>query len=428
MAIGAAVDSVEGGAGAARPRRVLVIAHAYPPQPPPGSNRWAAMCRYLEAQGHEVVVLTTSALSPVEPDRRETVRARDLLGAPGLRSLLLRPAPSTGDAPPWVRARARQLVKPLAVPDVRALTWLPFAARAARRLLAGRRFDCVITSSPPHSTQLVGLLAGSRRPPWIVDLRDGWGFEADPPRFPTALQRAANRRLEREVVESADAVVATTRPIAADLASRFGVRARCIPNGWDPELEAAVARAQPPRVRSDRFTFVYTGSFHAPRQDPGPLVEAVRRLAAEEPPGAGRFEVVLAGRLSDAQSRLLTPDLADVIRHVGPLARPEAVALQRRADALLLVLGHGMSGAPGKLAEYLASERPIIVVGSGSEAARIVTETGSGVAVPAGDAGRWRRSCGAPSRAASRRPALLGAWRRSAIPVPRRPWPRRSSA
>ena len=37
--------------------------------------------------------------------------------------------------------------------------------------------DCLVTSSPPESVHLIGLLLGHRRPPWIADFRDGWSFE-----------------------------------------------------------------------------------------------------------------------------------------------------------------------------------------------------------------------------------------------------------
>ena len=53
-------------------------------------------------------------------------------------------------------------------------------------------------------------------------------------------------------------------------------------------------------------------------------------------------------------------------------ARTTAIALQRRADALLLITSADVSQSTAKLYEYLAAGRPIIALADGNEAARIV--------------------------------------------------------
>ena len=51
----------------------------------------------------------------------------------------------------------------------------------------------------------------------------------------------------------------------------------------------------------------------------------------------------------------------------------------------MLLISPFASIVPGKLFEYLAAGRPIIVLGDRNEAARIVLETNTGVAVPPDD-------------------------------------------
>ncbi len=81
-------------------------------------------------------------------------------------------------------------------------------------------------------------------------------------------------------------------------------------------------------------------------------------------------EIVFAGAITEGEQHLFSdPRYASVARSVGVLERPRALALQRAADALV-VIAAGSPGYPaesvatGKLFEYLAAERPVLVLGS----------------------------------------------------------------
>jgi glycosyltransferase involved in cell wall biosynthesis len=363
-------------------RRILLVAYYAPDVPGPGGHRWSAMSAYLEELGYEVVVLGTSAFGS-EPTARETVRARDLVGSPVLRRLLRRPPlRSTGAAPVPSRASNRTLSS-LLVPDVQVAGWAPFAAMSLRRLIARQKIDCIVTSGPPHSVHLLPLILGRGSPPWVIDLRDGWTFER--PGTPVWPLKSVDAWLEQRALRAAARVTAVTEAIAADIVTRLDVPVMVAPNGWDPALERDVARATGPEASPDRFTLVHTGSLSGqPGRDPGALFEGLREAAGSRST-ASALELVLAGRPhADEAERIARAGLNGIVRHVGYLERPAAVALQRQADALILLAGTGLP-ATGKLAEYLASGRPIIVLGSRSEAARIVRRTRTGTSVPADD-------------------------------------------
>jgi glycosyltransferase involved in cell wall biosynthesis len=67
------------------------------------------------------------------------------------------------------------------------------------------------------------------------------------------------------------------------------------------------------------------------------------------------------------------------------LDRAGAYALQRSADALVLITSRNTSEATSKLFEYLAAGRPIVALAENNEAERIIRETNTGVAVPPDD-------------------------------------------
>jgi glycosyltransferase involved in cell wall biosynthesis len=154
-----------------------------------------------------------------------------------------------------------------------------------------------------------------------------------------------------------------------------------VPNGFDPEVGHGAP--PPPEYDPERLTLVHTGPLLGPRgRDPRPLLEALRQLLAERSELAGRLQVLVAGRSEYDEAALLAESgLGDVVRHLGYLPRAQALALQRRARALLLLTSDASCEATGKLYEYLASGRPILALAAGNEAARIIRETGTGVAV-----------------------------------------------
>jgi glycosyltransferase involved in cell wall biosynthesis len=326
------------------------------------------------------------------------LRTRDLAAVGALRRLLRRPEPGAegGDgavaAEPGSGVRSRLLV-----PDPFVVSWVPFAAAAARRLIRRQRIDCVITSSPPDSVHLVGLALGRRRPPWIAELRDGWTYEPLRTPFPTGLQRRLDARLERRVALAADGLVGATGAISDDLQRRYGRPASTIRNAWDPALDRELAAAEPPALEPDRINFVYTGSLGGIRgHDDRGLLAALRQISREDAELAGRLRLVIAGSLSAAErAELASAELAPVVRTVGELPHPQALQLQRQADALLLITSREVSIATGKLYEYLAAGRPILALAGDNEAAAIVAETGTGRTVAPDDVPAIRRALAA---------------------------------
>jgi glycosyltransferase involved in cell wall biosynthesis len=357
-------------------RRILVVTYPYPPMPSVGGNRWLAMAKYLRRFGHEVSVLTTDAFGTRPSDADEGVeRASDLIGARWLRFALRRPPLPVGGAEPVVDKPPPGIVTRTVVPDPYAVTWVPFAASAAARIVRSRAIDCVVTTSAYESTHLVALALGRRRPAWIADFRDGWTYHPWKPDYPLGLQRDLDRALERKVVRTAERVVVVERPVGDDFRDRLGVPAAYVPNGWDPELAPSVDSTP---AGDGRVTIVHTGRLSGGwGRSPEPLLDAMVRL---DPSDRRRLRLVLAGRLDSSEQELLARyDLGDAVSHVGHVSRDEAMALQRGADALLLITSPDLVWElPAKVFEYIGARRPVLALASGNEAARVVEETGIG--------------------------------------------------
>jgi glycosyltransferase involved in cell wall biosynthesis len=370
-------------------RRILVISYPYPPMPSVGGNRWLAMAKYLRRTGHEVEILTTAAFGALPNDEEHLVhRAFDLVGTRWLRRALSRPPLPQPGAPAVDDTPAPRIVTSLVVPDHCAVTWVPFAVAAARRLLRQKVFDCIVTTSAYESTHLIPLLIGNQRPAWVADFRDGWTFHPWKPAFPTRAQRILDLSLERRVVTTAERTVCVERPVAKDLRSRLDVDAVHVPNGWDPDLLHESQNVALPEIDGGRVLLVHTGKLSGGwGRSPAALLEALRRLQAESPATAERLQLVLAGRLDRAERELIDSfALGDLVRHVGHLQRAQSIALQRRADALVLITAPSvMWELPGKLFEYIGAGRPVLALAAGNEAERVIRETNTGVTVAPDD-------------------------------------------
>ena len=381
--------------GSHRSRSLLLVSYFYPPTRDTGAQRPAAMAKWLARSGWDVTVLTTSAFGDAEPAEPaagddpairvirsrdlQTVRAR-LAGHSRVDSLFDSDSYS-GDPHPLSK---------LIVPEPLAVAWTPFARRAAFAAHREHPFDCVLTTSPPESAHTIGHAFRRRGVPWVADIRDAWTFEPLRPAFPTGIQRHLDERLERHRLGAADRVVCVSEPAAADLRDRGIADPLVIANGWDPDRDPgsdafAAARGV---LDGGRTSLLYTGRFGSYGRDPAPLVEGVTMLARSTPQLAGRLELAIAGPLQPAERALFErPDLQPVeVTLLGSLERETTVALQRTADALLLLAQPARSQLVNfKLFEYLAAGVPILALAAGTEAGRLAAEAGIAPIVAADD-------------------------------------------
>ncbi|MCB1196636.1 hypothetical protein KDK77_10665, partial [bacterium] len=97
------------------------------------------------------------------------------------------------------------------IPDKMA-GWVPFACRMSSKLINKHSCEVIYTTSPPHSTHLIGLRLKKRFPhiPWVADFRDAWcenpfrQFSRDSHRY------MREEKMEQAVFASADALIFNT--------------------------------------------------------------------------------------------------------------------------------------------------------------------------------------------------------------------------
>jgi len=302
----------------------------------------------------------------------------------------------------WAR-----LIPALFFPDEQLL-WAPSAALVGWRAHRRQPVDLIYSSAPPFSSHLAaGMLSRLIGVPWVADFRDPWigNTFARPLGAPHRRLQAA---LERWMVSRADRSVFATRRIRDRYAQRYPAlvdRFVAIPNGYDLEdLQRAAQRGSTPgSVAEDTFRVVYTGSIYGSQELPI-LLDGVERLLGRRPELRERLRIELIGWMNSENQALASrrlPALDPAVRHLGQMARGDAIAHLASADAALLLMAPGRDQDVGtKAYEYIGLDRPILAVTPPGEARTTLAELDWGIAVdpnPEGVADGLERIIDAPA-------------------------------
>jgi hypothetical protein len=387
--VSATTDSVrpEGPVPDGSIRHILLVAYLYPPCNAVSAHRPAGLRRAFESAGIRTTVLTSEISGAYDDDRAQRIiRAGDLRTR--FRSQY-QTLVGYRDGPLEARGKPRWWANYI-VPDPTAVSWFPQALVQLLKLIRSDRPDAIVTTSGPESSHLLGLVASAFGISCAADYRDGWLRDV---RHPAPL-RVIDRALERLVARRSTVVTAVNTAIAADVTRRHGVRAFTISNGFD---RTVLADASDERATLDqtRFSLVYTGllAIDLAEQpvinrgsDARRFLDALTLLLADDPAFATRFELVVAGSISDSEREVLTRgELGKIVRVLGLLPRHRALGLQQAADGLLLIPG-GPGATTAKVYEYLAAHKPIFAVTEqDGVAAELLRAAGDHTVAEAGD-------------------------------------------
>jgi glycosyltransferase involved in cell wall biosynthesis len=359
-------------------RSALLFAHEWPPRTGTASIRAQGLARALVASGWSVRVVTVR--SP---------RAGPAPPAPPGVELLRAPAVAVPVHPLAARApRLAAALDALLPVDERA-PWGASALALALASLARRPADVVLGTGPPFSGVVAAAAcARATGAPLVVELRDPWVGNPLTRRAAHRtrlgpLHRGLEARLERVCLRRAARVLVTASSLGDALAARYpGLRLDVVRNGWRDE-----DRVGPPAPAAGRpARWLYAGAV-VPGYSPLPVVEALGRLlrAGRLDPAALRVRLLTDHPGAFDGALAATPGLREVVSSL-PL-RPRSAMREEyaQADALLLVYPD-YPGVPGKLYEYMATRRPVLVVAPPGEARGLLEAAGLAVAVDPGDA------------------------------------------
>jgi glycosyltransferase involved in cell wall biosynthesis len=371
-------------------KKVLVITYYWPPSGGAGVQRWLKFSKYLPLSGWEPVILTIdpkyAAYPALDPSLEKDVpaetkvyrtKATDWFRLYGSDKSKVPSAGFATNKDDSFRGKISRFIRGnFFIPDPRR-GWNRHAFKKACELIEEEGIKHILTTSPPHSTQLIGLKLKKRFPEikWIADLRDPWTsiyyYELF---YPSFISRKIDLHYERSVLENADIITTVGPSLGKYFESQVpeaGNKIKIIHNGYD-ESDFEKMTGETPKI----FTISYTGTISESYPVDG-FVTAVKEVIGKGNDILIRF----TGHISDIQKENFISSLGIRQLEFKPYSDHKTVVRQMLSSSMqLMVLARdpgNRSFLPGKLFEYIASGKPILCLGPiDGDSARIL-ENGS---------------------------------------------------
>ncbi|MDD2735998.1 MAG: glycosyltransferase [Desulfuromonadaceae bacterium] len=250
--------------------------------------------------------------------------------------------------------------------------------------IKANRVDVVLTTSPPHSIHLAGLMVKKKHAiPWIVDFRDPWDD------YPTKGHHELSLLdgyFERSVITRADSVISATKTYSKNLIEKHSAidsaKFHVVTNSYD-KLKTSLYVARDPK----HFIICYTGIFYSGK-DPYAFFRAMKSWFDKMSPSESSyyksiFRVHLIGS-GDTVTRQVIRSLGleDVVIFFERMSHEHAIEKTLEADMVLISTGQAERTRPGwlpsKLFEYLGCRIPILALIREGEMAEVIRSTKSG--------------------------------------------------
>ena len=274
----------------------------------------------------------------------------------------------------------------LALPDTER-GWILPAVLKALNVLKKERFDFILTSCPPYSVHLIGLLLNKMTGiPWAADFRDPWSRGSRKSLFVTTVaSNRIERILEGHVLKRADLVMTTTQNLCDLLTDavlrEFGQSEKkclCQTNAYDEQAVADTAFIG----KYNRFTITYTGSLYFGRS-PEPVFKAVKQLLSARKIRSNQIKINLVGhcgRVNDMPTISLINqyNLQGIVEVNDLLPYGRSLRMVKKSHLALLLAPDQPLQIPAKTFDYIGAGTPILAIAQKGATRDLIQSTCTG--------------------------------------------------
>ena len=378
-------------------KKVLVITYYWPPSGGAGVQRWLKFVKYLPSLDWEPIIYTvengeypvlddslvndlppnikvlkTKVWEPYNLYKRFSGRKRN----EKINSSFLNDKKQNKileSISVWIRGN-------LFIPDARKF-WIKPSIKFLDNYVKNNPVDFIISSGPPHSTHLIALgIKKLNKIPWLADFRDPWtniDFYKD-----LKLSKWADikhKKLEKNVLSKADIVLTIGNQLKDELQELGAKNVEVIENGFDEED----FKIKDSNSLDSKFTIAHIGSF-SPSRNHHILWKVLEEIVIENNDFSNKLQIKLIGNVDYSVNNSIKDfNLEKYVKMFSYLPHNQVISQLKSSRVLLLMVNNTPNSKgiiTGKIFEYMASNRPILVIGpEDGDLAKIISATKSGV-------------------------------------------------
>lgn len=377
--------------------KVLIITYYWPPSGGAGVQRWLKFAKYLSDFGwepiiytvengeypvldydlldevpKEITVLKTPIWEPYRIYKKFTGRKKEDKINSGFLSEK-KNSKFLDQLSIWIRGN-------LFIPDARKF-WIKPSVNFLINYLKDNPVDVVVSSGPPHSSHMIALkLKEKNKLPWVADFRDPWtNIDYYKELLLSKKSDLKHKKLENIVLTKADKVITIGKSLSEELKLLGAKNIDVIENGFDPDdfqLNEDISLDK-------EFTIAHIGSF-TPSRNHIVFWQALKELITENSDFSNELKLQLVGKVDySVKMNIEKYGLEKYVNYVGYVPHGEVIKYQKKAKLLLLMINNTPNAKgiiTGKVFEYIASKRPILVVGpEDGDLSTIINTTKSGI-------------------------------------------------
>ena len=373
-------------------KKVLIITYYWPPAGGPGVQRWLKFATYLNNFGITPVVYTPE--NPSYPIIDESL----VTELPENITILKQPIKEPYKKAAAISNKSAKTISKGIIPDskkqsfvervllfIRGNFFIPDARKSwvkpsvnyLSNYIEEHNIKTIITTGPPHSMHLIGLnLKYKFNIKWITDFRDPWttiGYHKKLKLLRFA--RLKHKKLESKVLKNADHVIVTSPTTKQEFSAITKQQISVITNGYDNNNVGETNL-------DSKFTLSHIGSLLSER-NPEVLWQVLSDIVRDDKVFQSQFQLNLVGAVSKEILGIIEKHgLSQFVNLVGYVSHEDAIRYQKQSQVLLLIEIDSEDTKciiPGKLFEYMVSNRPILAVGpDNSDVAEIIRKTNTG--------------------------------------------------
>ena len=368
-------------------KKVLIISYYWPPISNPGVQRWLQFSKYLSKIGHEIHVITPEVNHNIQTDETIASKVFDSIIVTELPSydidFLLRFLPGK------IISKYRKGIIPsksssnfiddillflrgnFFIPDPKIL-WARKSFEIIKNYINDKNIKTIITTGPPFSMHILGnKLKDNVNVKWIADFRDPWTDIWYHKRLKLLnFNKKKHLNLEKKVLNEANHIIVTSDSLKNKYSKLTNVKISTITNGYDFKNDNSL-------ILDKNFTISHIGSLLSDR-NPLILWRILKNIIKENSQFRNDFNLQLVGNVSNdvlnSIYKYIPKNNISIINHT---THQNVIKFLQRSQILLLIQTDKIESnyiIPGKLFEYINSNRPILSISNNNEVDKIIKE------------------------------------------------------